>query len=217
MLPNGASRTDLRFRGELLEYARQHVISWHEYVYRTLGLEVEAGPLYLITGFDKCDNWCLASYVNIPPNAGVSLAFTPIPNSPGATILYSSHVSGAISSRTFSPGDNRASQCAFIRGYKMMLSRTLIEKILSGPIKISDIVSSSTGVSMRASSGGVSGVAAIGRWLSWMTGGSGGSASTDPRQYTNFLDPDDVKIEGFPGPPEACSFATSVYPLTSSL
>ena len=209
VLPNGASRTDLRFRGELLEYARQHVVSWHEYVYRTLGLEVEAGPLYLITGFDKCDNWCLASYVNIPPNASVSLAFTPIRDSPGANILYSSHASGAISSRTFSPGDNHASQCAFIRGYKMMLSRSLTEKILSGPIKISDIVPSGTEVSTRAVSGIVSGMTAIGRWLSWMTGKSGGSGSTD--------NSDDVKIEGFPRPPEACSFATSIYSLTNFL
>ena len=75
VLPHGASQTNLRFRRHLQEYARQNVLSWYEYAYGTLGLEVEAGPLILITGYDKCKSWCVASYANIPPERAVSLSF----------------------------------------------------------------------------------------------------------------------------------------------
>jgi hypothetical protein len=60
VLPNDACRTNLRssFRPHILLHARNNCI-------------------YLITGYDKCGNWCLASYSNVPVEMGVSLSFTP--------------------------------------------------------------------------------------------------------------------------------------------
>jgi hypothetical protein len=202
VLPNGASRINLRFLHNILEYAQQNVVSWYEHVYGTLGLEVEAGPLYLTTGHDKYDNWCLASYTDIPTEPGLSLAFNPRLGR-ARIVLYSSEASGAIDTRTFAPrGDISANQCIFIRGYKMSLCQSLIERILLGRVKISNIVPPNTGNVTERDVGLT--VRLTGRLLPWFAGGNHGGNQpqlAEPHRDADTIDTHDnvnVNVENFP-------------------
>jgi hypothetical protein len=195
VLPNGASRENLRFRHNIQEYARQNAVSWCQHVYGTLGLEAEAGPLYLITGHDKCDNWCVASYTDISTESGVSLTFTP---TAGGT-SYSSEASGAIDTRTFTPrGDIQTNQCAFIRGYRLTPSKSLIERILMGPVKISDIVPPNSRNVAEGEVGRISGAGAISRMFPWFSSGGnrgeGHSRLAEPQAGPS----DMINVESFP-------------------
>jgi hypothetical protein len=55
VLLNGSSRIDFitSFRPFLLTHAREHALSWLEWVYRSLDF---ASSIYLITGTNKCKN-----------------------------------------------------------------------------------------------------------------------------------------------------------------
>jgi hypothetical protein len=173
VLPNGASSEDLCYHHDLEAYIRCHVVSWCEHVYGTLGLGPRAGPLYLITGHDKGDNWCLGSYSNAVSGAGMSssLTFAPGDVTPGGTVLYSAHVTGNMDTRTHVPeGDNPANQCLFLRGYKLTLRRNLMERILVGTVKISDIVPPKPGNKGRLSR--TFGAKTMGRCFSWLVGGN---------------------------------------------
>jgi hypothetical protein len=131
VFPNGASRTDLssNARPRLLAYAREQALSWLEWVYGSLE---HANSLYLITGCDKCRNWCLASYSNMPAPMGVSLSFTPT-DSQGDVVQYAAQSPGDITMRTFRlDGQNPENQSVFVRGYRISAT---------GTVKKSDVVS----------------------------------------------------------------------------
>jgi hypothetical protein len=170
-LPDGASRKDLSYRHHIQAYARGHAISWFEHVYGTLGLESEAGPLYLVTGHDKCHNWCVASYTNAPVEAEMSLIFAPTVDADGAS-RYTYWYSGNMDARTSTPGQNRfANQCVFIRGYKLTLCKSLIEKIFGGRVKVSDIVPPNPDT---GGLGPTPGTRTLNLWSPWFVGGSPG-------------------------------------------
>jgi hypothetical protein len=200
VLPNGASRRDLSsgFRPLLLEHARNHALSWLESVYGRLDL---AKSIYLITGCDKCDSWCLASYSNVAAQIGVSLSFTPTAHRPDGAVRYEAQSSGSISKRTFLPfGRNRGNQCVFIRGYKISACRTLQERLWRGPVDISDVVSGNTDNSMTGALDGVRGWAVFSWFRSRLShlSGNGGTRSNILDQ--EIVNPPAVQIESFPGP-----------------
>jgi hypothetical protein len=134
-------REDLCFRQEIFEYAQKHKDIWVEYVHRTLRLEANAGPLYLVTGVDKCSNWCLASYSEIEGDTGMTLRFTPTERTANAaTRPYLHSTSGPIKARTcrsFAGGTKN--QTVFIRGFHMLRSQSL-----SGSVQITDVLASNT-------------------------------------------------------------------------
>jgi hypothetical protein len=142
MLPDGASRIDLSCRKDLFKHAQKHGPSWCEHVYGTLGLDDdEAGPLYLVTGADKCRNWCLGSYTHSSRKR--KLRFTPqtIVTSCGMQ-LYSWEASGFADTSTFAPEDTAnilRDQCVFIRGYRITPSPKLIGRILAASKKGVDV------------------------------------------------------------------------------
>jgi hypothetical protein len=199
VLPNGASTEDLCYRRDLEAYIRRHVLSWYQHIYGTLGLEAGAGPLYLITGHDKSNNWCLGSYGISATGTGMSLRFIPTDLTAGGTVVYSAHVIGNIDTRTHVPeGDNPENQCIFIRGYKMTLCRNLMERIFVGQVKISDIVPPKPG-----SEGGVAGnlgATALGGFFSWLVGGNrgGNQQQRDAAQVPTASDGLNVIVESFP-------------------
>jgi hypothetical protein len=203
VLPNGASSEDLCYRQNLEEYIRRHVVSWYELVYGTVGLEAAAGPLYLVTGHDKSDNWCLGSYSNAVSRAALSLTFTPTDVAIGGTVLYSRHVAGNIDTRTHRPrGENPANQCVFIRGYKLTLCTNLMEKIFVGRVKVSDIVPPKSGNGNGLS--GTIGTTTLGGWFSWLVGGDHGRIQPqhDEPHIPATSDGTGVIVESFPDFPE---------------
>ena len=208
VLPNGSSRTDLiaSFRSHLLAHARKHALSWLEWVYG--GLEF-ASSIYLITGTNKCENWCLASYSNIPAELGVSLSFTPTvtpSDRPSGIVRYAAQSSGNITRRTFRPNEHSGNQSVFIRGYKIQACRTLRER-LQGAVKITDMMSQKDKNPMYLDA--VPGATharstarktlLLNRILSKFTDFSRRGSRNQP---TDPLDEDILQVESFPGSPE---------------
>ncbi|KAJ7618629.1 hypothetical protein FB45DRAFT_169813 [Roridomyces roridus] len=60
LLPDGASRTDLRSLQTFRDYALKHARRWYAFVNGTRGRMVESGDLYLVTGMDKSTSWSVA-------------------------------------------------------------------------------------------------------------------------------------------------------------
>ena len=203
VLPNGASQTDLapNARSRLLVYAREQALNWLEWVYGSLD---HADSLYLITGCDKCRNFCLASYSNLPV-AGDPLLFTPTGNQ-GDLVQYVARTPGIISMRTFRPNEQSSGkQTVFIRGYKIQACRTLRERLLQGSVKITDIMSQKDKNPMYFDAGATQARSTarkqlfLNRILSKFTDfGRRGSRN----QPTDSLDEDTIQFESLPGSPE---------------
>jgi hypothetical protein len=202
VLPNGASSEDLCYRQNLEAYIRRHAVNWYEHVYGPVGLEAAAGPLYLVTGHDKSNNWCLGSYSGAVSRTGMSLTFTPTDVAIGGTVLYSPHIAGNVDTRTHQPrGGNSTNQCVFIRGYKLTLCTSLMEKIFVGQVKVSDIVPPKSG--NGDGFGGALGTTTLGRGVSWLVGGNGGRnqpQNDEPHNPTS--DGTGIIVESFPDFPE---------------
>jgi hypothetical protein len=197
VLPNGASTEDLYYRQDLEGYIRCHALSFCEHAYGLLGSGAGTG-LYLITGHEKCNNWCLGSYSNAMSGTGMSLTFASTGIASGGTVEYEAHVAGNIDTRAHKPeGDNPANQCVFLRGYKLMLCRNLMERILVGQITISDIVPPKPD-NERALSGTLG--EKLSRWSSWFVGGTrGGNQPHDDELQVPATNADThVLVESFP-------------------
>jgi hypothetical protein len=131
-LPDGATRTDHRFRQLLFDYAQENATSWYQHVIGTLGLDAVNGSLYLVTGVDKTSNWCIASYSDAPEDPGITLkpiAASTVTSS--ATSQYSWEISGPVDARTCSAiREGRSmNQCVFVRGCKLALSERLYQRL----------------------------------------------------------------------------------------
>ena len=203
VLPIGASRTNLasRARSRLLAHAREQALNWLEWVYGSLDY---ADSLYLITGCDKCRNFCLASYSNLPVVQD-PLIFTPTSNQ-GDLVQYDSQTPGIINMRTFLPDDQSSGkQTVFIRGYKIQACRTLRERLLQGSVKITDIMSEKDKNPMYFDAGATQPRSTarkqlfLNRILSKFTDfGRRGSRN----QPTDSLDEDIIQFESLPGSAE---------------
>ncbi|KAJ7462876.1 hypothetical protein FB451DRAFT_1003169, partial [Mycena latifolia] len=64
LLPDGASRTDLRRLKKFRDYALKHAQRWYTFVNGDLERMVENGDLYLVTGTDKSSSWSVAALEN---------------------------------------------------------------------------------------------------------------------------------------------------------
>ncbi|KAJ7255941.1 hypothetical protein C8J57DRAFT_1019608, partial [Mycena rebaudengoi] len=60
LLPDGASRWDLRTMQVFRDYALKHAPNWYEFVNGDLGRMVGSGDLYLVTGVTKSTSWSVA-------------------------------------------------------------------------------------------------------------------------------------------------------------
>ncbi|KAJ7277550.1 hypothetical protein C8J57DRAFT_1028278, partial [Mycena rebaudengoi] len=61
LLPDGASRSDLRRLKKFRNYALRHAQRWYAFVNGELERMVESNALYLVTGVDKCSAWSVAA------------------------------------------------------------------------------------------------------------------------------------------------------------
>jgi hypothetical protein len=193
ILPDGAVRKDIRFRREIFKFAKKHGVSWFKHVHETLGLlEDDAEPLYLVTGVDKCSNWCLASYSDIVRDAGMTLRFTPTELTANPAIRpYSCSRSGPITPRicpSFTD-DGTKNQTVFIRGYRMLWRQNLPD-----PFQVTDIRTSNT---VNESHGGKNPTSQAGSGFSTQSFG-GTSGEGQPQQGEPGPGTDGVIMESFP-------------------
>ncbi|KAJ6568292.1 hypothetical protein DFH09DRAFT_1313745 [Mycena vulgaris] len=73
LLPDGASRWDLRPLQVFRDYALKHGQSWYAFVNGDLGRMIGNGDLYLVTGVTKSSSWGIAALENQGGNGEVSL------------------------------------------------------------------------------------------------------------------------------------------------
>lgn len=147
LLPDGASRVDLRNLKKFRSHAAKNALAWYEYVNGSLGREAANGSLYLVTGCDKATSWGVASFSHASKESGVSLKFT-------AAKLVEGSASYAYSWETYSPAavrtgpkrgtvahDQPQNQCAFIRGFKLSVREGVFAP-LKGAAKVSSVLDS---------------------------------------------------------------------------
>ncbi|KAJ7753330.1 hypothetical protein DFH07DRAFT_511384 [Mycena maculata] len=126
LLPDGASRWDLRSSLDFLDYALKHGQSWYAFVRGDLRRLVGDGDLYLVTGVTKSTSWSVAVDENQSGDGNLSLKLkaTPVGN---AGTSWAWEWEGASSSKNSGPrrrpGEEswRDNQTVFIRGFKVAL------------------------------------------------------------------------------------------------
>jgi len=99
LLPEGASRKDLRFRkAQFRQYAIDNALRWYQFANQQLGGEILNGSLILVTGCDMASSWGIASFSDVSSDVTVELNFNP---SHCGTYTWETNVSATV--RT-SPG-----------------------------------------------------------------------------------------------------------------
>ncbi|KAJ7255972.1 hypothetical protein C8J57DRAFT_1186187 [Mycena rebaudengoi] len=153
LLPDGASRWDLRAMQVFRDYALKHAPNWYEFVNGDLGRMVGSGDLYLVTGVTKSTSWSVAALENQSGDGQVSLK---LKAAQVATVgaSYSWEWENASSSVNSGPcrlpGEElwHDNQTVFVRGFKVALRTNRLRRspklvpILNS--KWSDISSKST-------------------------------------------------------------------------
>jgi len=144
LLPEGASRCDLRPLETFQEYAVKHAHNWYSFVNGTLHRMVKNDALYLVTGCDKSSSWGVASFENHSDDCHVSLKLTAAQcGSGGVSCAWKWERGNSISAdsgpiRQHGEEDWSNDQTVFLRGYKVAIrSRPLAA--LKGAVKISSI------------------------------------------------------------------------------
>ncbi|KAJ7439337.1 hypothetical protein FB451DRAFT_149205 [Mycena latifolia] len=133
LLPDGASRWDLRTLQVFRDYAFNHALSWYEFVNGELGRMIGNGDLYLVTGVTKSTSWSVAAVENQSGDGQVSLKLkaTQVATA-GASCAWEweSASSSVNSGPQRLPGEEswRDNQTVFIRGFKVSLRTTPLRK-----------------------------------------------------------------------------------------
>ncbi|KAJ7285236.1 hypothetical protein C8J57DRAFT_711882 [Mycena rebaudengoi] len=76
-LPHGSNVNELRNLEGVRRYVACHADSWYKFVNGPRGRGLENGSLYLITGWEKCPSWGMASFQAIPDEEQFQLSFRP--------------------------------------------------------------------------------------------------------------------------------------------
>ncbi|KAF8145794.1 caspase domain-containing protein [Mycena galopus ATCC 62051] len=133
LLPDGASRTDLRRNKKFRDYALKHALFWYAFVNGDLERIVDNGDLYLVTGIDKTSSWSLAAVENHSEGREMSLKLKAAQVGSAATSCaweWESASSFADSGpRPLPEDDDRIeNQTVFLRGFKVAISFSRLKK-----------------------------------------------------------------------------------------
>jgi hypothetical protein len=104
--------------------AQSHAECWYRYA-NNPRIRARNGELYLVTGADKSANWCLGAF----PNAsGDRVARFTSTDDASSSTTEQFEPSGSATARTCPVSGNRKNQCAFLRGFKIMLDENIYSK-----------------------------------------------------------------------------------------
>ncbi|KAJ7433969.1 hypothetical protein FB451DRAFT_1008840, partial [Mycena latifolia] len=73
LLPDGATRWDLRPQQKFRDYALKHAQSWYTFINGDLGRMIRSGDLYLVAGVTKSTSWSVAAVENQSGDGNLSL------------------------------------------------------------------------------------------------------------------------------------------------
>ncbi|KAJ7483226.1 hypothetical protein FB451DRAFT_102346 [Mycena latifolia] len=133
LLPDGASRWDLRTLQIFRDYASKHAQSWYEFVNGVLGRMIGNGDLYLVTGVTKSTSWSVASLEKQSGDGELSLklkAAQVATAGVSCTWEWESANSSVNSGPNRFPGEEswRDNQTVFLRGFKVSVRTTPLKR-----------------------------------------------------------------------------------------
>ncbi|KAF9260084.1 hypothetical protein L218DRAFT_626576 [Marasmius fiardii PR-910] len=119
--PNGVNSRDCESRRLFRDYATRHATSWYEFVHETLGMEVDNGSIYFITGFDKTDCWENAVFSSNLRERSCELIVTTggLGGGEGRIKLSDSSLHASFFRRRSPPDNQYQNQALFIRGFRI--------------------------------------------------------------------------------------------------
>ncbi|KAJ7780196.1 hypothetical protein DFH07DRAFT_466373 [Mycena maculata] len=126
LLPDGASRWDLRRKQAFRDYASKHAENWYAFVNGELGRMIGNGDLYLVTGVTKSTSWSVAALENNSGNGNVSLRLkaAQIGTGNASCVWQWESTSSSVDAgprRRLGEESWRDNQTVFIRGFKVAL------------------------------------------------------------------------------------------------
>ncbi|KAJ7359237.1 hypothetical protein DFH08DRAFT_1074769 [Mycena albidolilacea] len=155
LLPDGASRANLRPLKEFRDYAIKHAQRWYEFVNGNLRRMVENGDLYLVTGMDKTSSWSIAAAENQSEDCRISLTL----KAAQVGAAHASYIWEWEAASSFAacgprrPPEEQSwgqNQTVFLRGYKVAIRSIPLKKSAKAlsivNSKASDILSKSGSV-----------------------------------------------------------------------
>ncbi|KAJ7133817.1 hypothetical protein C8R46DRAFT_1235406 [Mycena filopes] len=163
ILPDGASRWDIRRLQRFRDYALKHAQSWYEFVNISLERMVESGDLYLVTGIDKSTSWSLAALENESQDCKISLKLKAAQVGSAGTSCAWEWESASCFADSGPRGQSEdasgaANQTVFLRGFKIAIRssswRRTAKVVSVMDSKPSDILSKSGFVPFSQPSGG---------------------------------------------------------------
>ncbi|KAF8731068.1 hypothetical protein AX14_005236, partial [Amanita brunnescens Koide BX004] len=127
-LPKGATVYEVRNRHDFQTYAARHAVSWYEYAFK-IGMDIFNGSLYFVTECTKTTDWGIAVfYARQAADDYLRFIFD--------RESYQWKRQGKVEARVGSKSGDKfdcnigePNQCAFLRGYKMMLRQDIWGKI----------------------------------------------------------------------------------------
>ncbi|KAJ7227902.1 hypothetical protein C8J57DRAFT_198672 [Mycena rebaudengoi] len=133
LLPDGASRSDLRRLKKFRNYALKHAQRWYAFVNGELERMVESNALYLVTGVDKSSSWSVAAVENQSEDCRVSLKLKAAQVGTAGTTCaweWETASSFADSGPRRLPGEElwKDNQTVFLRGFKVAIRPTLLQR-----------------------------------------------------------------------------------------
>ncbi|KAJ7889239.1 hypothetical protein B0H13DRAFT_2277274 [Mycena leptocephala] len=141
LMPEGASRINVRFLDILRQQALKHAQNWYAFL-RNLGCMVENGELYLVTGADKSSSWSVAAGENHSQDGSISLKLKAAQiGSAGSSYAWQWETAGgfADSGPRRRPGEESSTQnqTVFLRGFRIAI-HSLVWKKVSQAIPVVD-------------------------------------------------------------------------------
>ncbi|KAF7362530.1 Cell division control protein [Mycena venus] len=131
LLPDGASRTDLRPKNIFRDYALKHAQRWYEFVNKKLHRMVGNGDLYLVTGTDKSSSWSVAALENHSEDCKISLKLKASQvGSAGTSCVWEWETADSFADwgpRPL-PAERSENQTVFIRGFKVAIRSSPLKK-----------------------------------------------------------------------------------------
>jgi hypothetical protein len=133
LLPDGASRTDLRRKKKFRDYTLKHARAWYAFVNGDLERMVDNGDLYLVTGTDKSLSWSVAAVENHSEDCKMSLKLKAAQvGSAGTSCFWEWETANSFvdSGPRPLPADTERTenQTVFLRGFKVAISTSPLRK-----------------------------------------------------------------------------------------
>jgi hypothetical protein len=141
LLPDGASRIDIRRKKKFRDYALTHAQRWYAFVNGDLERMVDNGDLYLVTGTDKSFSWSVAAVEKRSEDCKISLILKAAQvGSAGTSCVWEWETANSFADSGPRPppkdAERTENQTVFLRGFKVAISSSVLKRKSAKAISI---------------------------------------------------------------------------------